>query len=235
MALVAANVAVWLAIIVTGGQSSRITQWLALAPAGTCWVTGGGGSYVPGAGQATCQMTPGFYWTPGVASGGYWQLLTSAFVHVQVLHLAFNMLALLIIGTQVEKALGRSLFLGVYTVSAITSAALVMLLTDTASMTLGASGAIFGLMGVLLVIVWKNHGDVRGVLIWLGINVAYTFLGGSGISWQGHLGGLLGGLLVGLVIVYAPRVNRQRWQWLGFAAIALVALLAIAARVAALR
>jgi len=233
LAIIVANVVVWVAILVTGGQSSKLTEWLSLTPFGTCYQAGGG-FYTPGATAQLCAALPGFYWAPGVATGAYWQVLTSAFAHVDFFHIAFNMLALFFIGTQVERGIGRSLYLGVFTVSALTSAASVLLLTTADTLTLGASGAIFGLMGTLLVIVWKNHGDVRSVLIWLGINVAYTFLGGSSISWQGHLGGLLGGILAGLVIVYAPRINRQRWQWLGFAAIALLAIILIAARVAVL-
>jgi len=233
MGIMVANVVVWLAILVTGGQSSKLTEWLSLTPFGTCYVAGGG-AYAPNASAQLCAASPGFYWAPGVASGAYWQVLTSAFSHVDFFHIAFNMLALFFIGTQVERGIGRSLYLGVYTTSALTSSACVILLTNPHTLTLGASGAIFGLMGTLLVIVWKNHGDVRTVLIWLGINVAYTFLGGSSISWQGHLGGLLGGLLAGLVIVYAPREGRQRWQWLGFVGIAVVALILIGWRVVAL-
>jgi len=230
LAIVVANVVVWLGIILTGGQSSKITEWLSLTPFGTCYVAGGG-AFAPNATAQICAANDGFFWVPGVATGAFWQVLTTAFTHVDFFHIAFNMLALFFIGTQVERGIGRSLYLGVFAVSALTSSASVLLLTSPNTMTLGASGAIFGLMGVLLVIVWKNHGDVRTVLIWLGINVAYTFLGGSSISWQGHLGGLIGGLLAGLVIVYAPRVNRQRWQWLGFAGIAALAIILIGLRV----
>jgi len=233
--IIAVNVLVWLAILVTGGQTSKLTQLLSLTPLGTCIVASNPNAYVPGATAQMCAASPGFYWAPGVATGAFWQVLTSAFTHVDIFHIAFNMLALLFIGTQVERGIGRSLYLGAFGVSALTSALSVMLLTNPATQTLGASGAIFGLMGVLLVIVWKNHGDVRGVLIWLGINVAYTFLGGGSISWQGHIGGLVGGLLAGLVIVYAPRANRIRWQWTGFAALAVVAVIAMVARSVVLR
>ena len=203
-ALIGVNVLVWLAIIVSGGASSRLTFWLSLLPI-------------------------------SVAGGDFWQVITTAFVHVQVFHILFNMMALFFIGTQVERGIGRNLYLGVYGASALMGSAFVMLLSAPFSMTLGASGAIFGLMGVLLVIVWHNHGDVRSVLIWLGINVLYTVIGGSGISWQGHLGGLIGGILAGLVIVFAPRVNRQRWQWAGLAGIALLAIVIIAIRASVLR
>ena len=105
---------------------------------------------------------------------------------------------------------------------------LVMWAADPASQTLGASGAIFGLLGALLVLVYKVRGDYRTVLLWLGINLAYTFGFSSGISWQGHIGGLLGGLAMAALIVYAPRQNRSRVQWLGTVGI-VVALLALVA------
>ena len=75
---------------------------------------------------------------------------------------------------------------------------------------------IFGLMGGLLVIALKVGGDVRGILIWLGLNVVITFTF-PGISWQGHLGGLLGGIVIAAALVYAPRERRTLVQTLGVA------------------
>jgi len=233
--IIGVNALVWVAILVSGGVASKLTQWLALTPVGTCWVLGQPGSYVPGVSQSACTIQPDLFWTPGVATGAYWQVLSSAFTHVSIFHIAFNMMALFFIGTQVERGVERSLYLGIYTVSALAGSACVLWLTNPVSMTLGASGAVFGLMGVLLVIVWRNRGDVRSVLVWLGLNVAYTFLAGQSISWQGHLGGLIGGALAGLVIVFAPRLNRQRWQWAGLSAITVTALVLIVIRIIQLR
>jgi membrane associated rhomboid family serine protease len=142
-------------------------------------------------------------------------LLTSAFTHVEILHIGMNMLALWFLGPSLERALGRIRFLAIYLISALSGSVVVLWLSDASATTLGASGGVFGLIGALLVLAYKVHGDVRNVLIWLGINVAYTFIGPGSISWQGHLGGLLGGLAAASIVVYAPKAGRSRWQWLG--------------------
>jgi membrane associated rhomboid family serine protease len=93
----------------------------------------------------------------------------------------------------------------------------------------GASGAIFGLMGALLVIAMKVRGDVSGILVWIALNFVITFWF-QGISWQGHVGGFLGGVLIGGILVYAPRKQRTLWQAAGLTAFAVVLLVAIVAR-----
>jgi len=228
--LIAINVVVWGLISLTGGQNSKLTGLLSLSPASLCLLASDPTRYLQGATAAVCAATQGMVWTPSIASGAYWQVLTSAFAHVDILHIGFNMVALWFIGPSVERAIGRTRFLAVYLLSALTCSASVVWLSYPTTSTLGASGAIFGLMGALLVIVIKVHGDVRTVLIWLGINAVYTFLGGATISWQGHLGGLIGGVVVGAIVMLAPRVHRERWQWLGFAAVAVVTVALIAAR-----
>jgi len=125
------------------------------------------------------------------------------------------MLALWFLGPSLERALGRVRFLAVYLISALAASVVVLWLSDPSASTLGASGGVFGLIGALLVLAYKVHGDVRSVMIWLGINVVYTFIGPGSISWQGHLGGLLGGLAAAIIVVYAPRDGRPRWQLLG--------------------
>jgi membrane associated rhomboid family serine protease len=228
--LIALNVAVWVAILLSGGSSSRFGDLLALLPAGRCNSVGQPGSYYPDAGRAVCAALDDGSWQSGVAQGDYWQLLTSAFTHVEIWHIGFNMLALWFLGPGLERALGRTRFLSVYLISALAGSTAVMWLSDPASQTLGASGAVFGLLGALLVLAYKVHGDVRNVLVWLGINVVYTFMG-NGISWQGHLGGLIGGALAAAVIVYAPRAGRTRAQLVGLAAVVVVLIVLVAVRV----
>lgn len=230
--LIAINVAVWLAITVTGGNNSALVRLLALAPDGRCWSVDQPGAFYPGATTAAlCQSIGGDgVWQAGALSGAWWQLITSGFTHVEILHIGMNMLALWFLGPPLEQALGRARFLAVYFISLLAGSASVVWFAAPTTFTLGASGAIFGLIGALLVLTLKVGGDVRTVLIWLGINVAYTFIG-SGISWQGHLGGLVGGLAASAIIAFAPRENRTTLQWSALAALSLVVLAVIGARV----
>ena len=234
--LIGINLAVWLAILVTGGNASPVLRTLQLTPLGTCLLSDDPGRYLPGASPAQCAAAAGMTWSPGVATGAVWQVLTAAFTHVQVWHIGFNMMALFFLGPGLERAIGRAQFLALYFVSAVTSAAAIMWFSSPASSTVGASGAVFGLMGGLLILAWRRHGDARGVLTWLGLNLAFTFLN-HGISWQGHIGGLLGGLAVAAIITDLPRRlgplalrSRTSMQWLGIGLVALVAVGLIVAR-----
>ena len=103
-----------------------------------------------------------------------------------------------------------------------------------ATPTIGASGALFGLMGALLVVAFKVGGNVSSIMVWIGINFAFTVLGRSFISWEGHLGGFIGGTLVAAAFVYAPQQNRTRWQTAAAAAFGLLLVVAILARTAVL-
>ncbi|MCL2316673.1 MAG: rhomboid family intramembrane serine protease [Actinomycetia bacterium] len=230
--LIGVNVLVWLAILVTGSGSSPVLRTLSLTPLGTCLLAADPGRYLPGVTAAQCATVQGMAWSPGVAGGAWWQVLTSAFTHVQVWHVGFNMVALAILGPTLERAIGRARFLGLYVTAALTGAAAVMWFSRPDGSTYGASGAVFGLMGGLLIVAWRTHGDVRGVLVWLGLNVAFTFLN-SGVSWQGHLGGLAGGLLVG-ALLSIPGARRASVQWLGVGALAFVTVVLIAARAVSL-
>jgi membrane associated rhomboid family serine protease len=159
--------------------------------------------------------------------------MTSAFTHVQVWHIGFNMLALWVLGPQLELALGRTRFLALYLLSALTGSVAVYWFSATNSSTVGASGAIFGLMGALLVIAYKVRGDVQQIMIWIGINAVLTFTV-SDISWQGHLGGFLGGVVIAGMLAYAPRKRRNLVQVAGLVGLTLLMLVAVVARTAAL-
>jgi len=227
--LMTLNAAVWLLITLTGGASSPWVYRLGLLPDGICLL--GDGRLVPNSGEAACTAIGGAaVWVPGVADGAWWQPVTSAFTHVDLMHIAFNMLALWFLGPQLERVVGRTRFLALYLLSALAGSTAVMWLAADYSLTVGASGAIFGLMGALLVLALKIRGNVQGVLVWLGLNVAYTFIG-SGISWQGHLGGLAGGAAIAAIIAYAPRENRARAQALGLTGLGLLLCGLIAVRV----
>src|SRR3954451_15453379 len=89
-------------------------------------------------------------------------------------------------------------------------------------------------MGALLVMALKLKSDVTQLLMWIGISFAITVVGRGSISWQGHLGGFVGGVVLAALLVYAPRDRRTAWQGAGFAAVALLVVLAVLARTAAL-
>jgi membrane associated rhomboid family serine protease len=134
---------------------------------------------------------------------------------VQLWHIGFNMLALYVLGPQLEAMLGRARFLALYLLAGLFGSLAVYWLSPVNQPTVGASGAIFGLMGALLVVAVKVRGNVQALLGLLAINAVITVIGAGYISWQGHLGGFVGGVLLALVLVYAPRRGRTLWQAIG--------------------
>jgi membrane associated rhomboid family serine protease len=127
-----------------------------------------------------------------VANGGWWRLITAAFLHANIIHLALNMLALWWFGTPVEAFLGRTRFLLVYLVSGLAGSAGALIASPN-NVTVGASGAIFGILGSALVLERQRINVLGGsALAIIVINVIFT-LTIPGISIGGHLGGLIGG------------------------------------------
>lgn len=148
---------------------------------------------------------------PGVVDGGYWRMLTSAFLHNGPTHLLFNMMALYLFGTFVESKLGTIRYVAAYLTMAVGSSVFVYWLSGPFQPTVGASGAVFGLLGLALMLLLKAREDVRGLLVLLAINGAISVLVPQ-ISWQGHLGGFLVGLVLGSVFAWAPAQRRQAAQ-----------------------
>ena len=170
----------------------------------------------------------------GVQVGEYYRVLTGAFLHVGVIHLLFNLSALVSLGPPLEAALGRVRFLALYLLSAVGSSASVLLLSGPLDNAVGASGALFGLITAALVAARKTASDDtdlrRYLLLGVVLSVAAPLLGFP-LSWEGHLGGAVTGAVVGVVLAYAPRAQRTRWQVLGCVAVALVLVALIAATV----
>ena len=136
-----------------------------------------------------------------------WRLLTVSLTHAGIWHIGFNMLALWMIGRVLEPLIGSGRFLVLYLIATIGGDAAVSLLSPGVWV-VGASGAIFGLMGALVVIARRLGTDITSMLVVLGINFAYGLIVG-GISWQAHLGGVIAGAVVGL-IYYSTRERSQR-------------------------
>jgi len=155
-------------------------------------------------------------WSPAVANGDLYRLVTSAFLHYGVTHLLFNMLALYVVGPPLERWLGRLRFVALYTLSALGGSVLVYLLSPLNAATAGASGAIFGLFGAIFMVSKRLNLDVRWVAALIGINLIFTLvvpaISSQAISWQGHVGGLVTGALIALVYVDAPRERRNLIQ-----------------------
>ena len=143
-----------------------------------------------------------------------WRFLTAAFLHSpgQYLHIVFNMVALWFVGPTLENTLGRARYITLYLMSAIGgSVGSVLLATATdgwGTSSVGASGAVFGLFGAILVVSKRLGGDVRGILVLIGINLALGFVM-SNIAWQAHVGGLVTGGLLAAAYAYAPASRRK--------------------------
>jgi membrane associated rhomboid family serine protease len=207
--LIGINLAVFVIILLTGGVSSAVLSRLAMI---------GDVGYIEGIGASG-----------GVADGAVWRLLTSVFVHVEPLHLAFNMIALWIFGPTLESLLGRLRYLLLYLLCGLAGSVAVYLLTPPLAATVGASGAVFGLLGAMLVVSIKRGYDVRGLLGLLAINAVFSLIG-AGISWQGHLGGFLAGLVLGAGIAYAPTERRSAVQGAVFAGLLVLCVLLVVVR-----
>lgn len=133
----------------------------------------------------------------GVSEGEYWRLITAAFLHYGFIHLGMNMLVLWIIGPPLEEYFGHGRYLLVYVVAGLAGSAGALIWSPNA-LTVGASGAIWGIMGAALVLearkIWVFGGSAMGLVL---LNLAITFLI-PGISIGGHIGGLIGGGLCAL-------------------------------------
>jgi membrane associated rhomboid family serine protease len=167
--------------------------------------------------------------TIGVADGEYWRLITSAFLHGSILHLGLNMLMLYWIGGPIEEAIGRARFLILYLVSGLAGAAGALLLTDANALTVGASGAIFGLLGAAVVFERQGTHVLGGsALSIIVLNLVLTFAVPN-ISIGGHLGGLIGGALGGLALSRFGRAHAMygRPGVVGFAALIAVGLASV--------
>ena len=221
--LIGINAVIWLAIAATGGSSSRLADLFALRANGAC---SPGDGYLYDIEQRVCDATGGTF-LPGVADGAWWQLMTSVFTHVEIWHVAMNMFALFIFGPALEGIIGRVRFLAVYVVSGLSSSVLVLFLSSQYGSTVGASGALFGLLGALLVLARKARLNSQWLVQNLVVAVVITVVGWRLISWQGHLGGFLGGVVAAAIIAYAPKAQRNVVQWAGLALVTVV-LLALA-------
>jgi membrane associated rhomboid family serine protease len=143
-----------------------------------------------------------------------WRAITSVFLHSTSLfvHIILNMYTLWIFGRLLEPMLGRTRFLALYLISGLAGSVGVVVFAAPTTQVLGASGAIFGLMGAFVVIQRRLGGNMTQLYILLAINLAIGFIPGANISWQAHLGGLIGGAAVGLILLETRNRSRRGLQ-----------------------
>jgi membrane associated rhomboid family serine protease len=143
---------------------------------------------------------------PLVAESEWYRLVTGGFLHASLLHIAFNMFALFFLGRLLEPSIGTARFLGVYVASLFGGAFGALLLSPDA-LTIGASGAIFGIFGAAFVIARGRGFDAvaSSIGIVLLLNLAISVGGARHISLGGHLGGLVAGVICALVIIAGDR------------------------------
>jgi membrane associated rhomboid family serine protease len=166
-------------------------------------------------------LVPGF-----VHEGEWWRVITSGFLHIGPIHLVFNMLALWMLGRDLEIVLGRGRFLALYLVSMLGGAAAVMLFYAPDAQVAGASGAVFGLMGALVVVLRRLRAPAGQVFGIIGLNVLISVVI-PGISLIGHLGGLVVGAAATAALVYAPPRHRTVVQVAALGGLAVVLVLLI--------
>ena len=165
----------------------------------------------------------------GVAEGQYWRLITGGFLHASIIHIAFNMYLLWILGQMLEPAIGSVRFAAVYFASLLAGSAGALLLEPNA-ITVGASGAVFGLMGAAFVELRARGIDpFQAGIGWLIVLNLVLGLFLNNISIGGHVGGLIGGALAGLALLEG---DRRRQPALGLAGVVGIAVLSVVAGIA---
>jgi len=164
----------------------------------------------------------------------YYELVTSAFLHLSLLHIASNMLALVFIGPALEQLMGRWRFTALYLLSAIGGSAAIYAFGTKLQITAGASGAIFGLFGACLVLYRRLGIDLQYLIGVVVLNFAFTF-SVHNISKLGHIGGFVTGALAGLAIGGLPSTRARiptRVQLAGLGGLGLLIVLIVVIRTA---
>ncbi len=196
---------------VTGGRLTSGRPTVAYALIALCVLLFGGQYLIPG-------LTDRLLYAGLYTGSEPWRMITSMFLHSTgfIMHIAFNMYALYILGRVLEPALGHVRFAVLYLVAGFGGSVGVLLLAAPNVAVVGASGAVFGLFGAFMVVTKAHGGNLVPVLVIIGINLVIGFLPGANIAWQAHVGGLVIGGAVAAVLVFSPRGrNRALLQWSG--------------------
>ena len=158
-----------------------------------------------------------------IASGQWWRLFTAGFIHLSLVHILFNMWSLWVLGRLLEEMLGRVRFIALYAISLFGASTASYLFASALGPAAGASGAIFGLAGGLLVVGKRMNWRTQWLVGVIGLNLLLPFFQHN-IDWHAHVGGLITGMVTTAAFVYAPK----RWRVVAaYAVVALVALVAV--------
>jgi membrane associated rhomboid family serine protease len=168
----------------------------------------------------------GVLFGPLVQDGDWWRLITSAFMHYGPFHLLLNMYGLYFAGSLLERAIGRWRFLLLYLASGLAGSAGVLVydvIVDRQSLALGASGALFGILGALFVLerrgTIRTEGQIAGLIV---INLIFTLVFANFISVGGHVGGLIGGVAAMFLLT-----TLRKWPALGTASLVAVGVISV--------
>ena len=225
-ALLALNVLAFLAELMGGGGAGTLGEGGDLSvEAGLCAnaIGDGGICGIQGVGAVVSE------------GGELFRLVSGAFLHAGPLHLLLNMFALYVLGTLLEPAIGTARFLGIYFAALLAGDFGALLLSDANEVTVGASGAIFGLMGAGFVVARRRGIDevASQIGVFVVLNLVFTF-SVPGISIGGHVGGLVGGALAALIVTALERRARGGASIaIEAAGIALIAIVSVAGALAA--
>ncbi|WP_329004631.1 rhomboid family intramembrane serine protease [Kribbella sp. NBC_00709] len=140
-----------------------------------------------------------------------WRLLTSAFTHVQIFHIFSNLFMLWQLGPPLEQMLGRLRFTVLYLLSALGGSVAVWILAAPGSATLGASGAVLGLVGALLVISRARGLDITWIIMYVAVTAVLSFVIPN-VSWEGHLGGFIVGAALAWIYLQLSKPKRRNKQ-----------------------
>jgi len=134
------------------------------------------------------------------ATNEWYRLFTVALTHAGLLHLGFNMYALMVLGNPLEDAFGARKLLVVFFISLLTGSLASSYFASIYSYSVGASGAVFGLFGAMVIVGKKIGADIRSIVVIIGINFFIGFAMG-GVDWRAHLGGLIGGVVAAQLVM----------------------------------
>ena len=196
----------------SAGQHDIVTKLLVLANVAVFGLSAASGGDVLG---RTKLVDDGGLFAAAVSSGEWWRIVSSGFLHLGPLHLLMNMYVLWVVGPGLERELGRTRFALVYMASLFGGAAGALLVSPN-NLTVGASGAIFGMFGAYATGLWARgiNPFKTGIGTTLLINLGLTFTLSRYISVGGHIGGLVVGAACGWFLLAHPRNRQPSWTYL---------------------